>query len=263
MSLPGSGGTVGFSYDPFGRRIQKSGPSGTTTYVYSGPNVIEEVNGSADRVAYYSQSPYIDLPLAEFVSGTTAFYEQDGLESVTSLSTAVGALANIYTYDALGNLTVTTGGLRNPFEYTGRDRDAETDLRYYRARYLDSSVGRFLSEDPLRFETGVNFYTYVKNNPIIHTDPSGLCAAMPPGEYYCLCALLTDVFTPQFIGCAYVCKCGQDRIAIAGYKCSILDGWAAYKPCEPITLWRMLPPIGSKSLQRQLLWPINPCGKRL
>ena len=45
---------------------------------------------------------------------------------------------------------------------------------YYRARYYDPEIGRFVSEDPLGFAAGdVNFYAYVGNNPINNNDPSG------------------------------------------------------------------------------------------
>lgn len=45
---------------------------------------------------------------------------------------------------------------------------------YYRARYYDPSAGRFLAEDSLRFEAGIDFYTYVANEPIGSADPLGL-----------------------------------------------------------------------------------------
>lgn len=45
---------------------------------------------------------------------------------------------------------------------------------YYRARYYDSHAGRFISEDPIGFEAGVNFYGYVGGNPGLYRDPSGL-----------------------------------------------------------------------------------------
>jgi RHS repeat-associated protein len=54
--------------------------------------------------------------------------------------------------------------------------DSETGLYYYRARYYDSRIGRFLSEDALRFVTGSNFYPYTNNNPANLTDPLGLCS---------------------------------------------------------------------------------------
>src|SRR5208337_2357623 len=104
-------GTTTFKYDPFGRRIQKSGPLGTTNYLYegrdfgfSGANVIEEVDNGGSVLARFTstQSLGVDQPLAQLRSGTVSYYEQDGIGSVTSLSNPAGTLANTYTYDTFG-----------------------------------------------------------------------------------------------------------------------------------------------------------------
>jgi RHS repeat-associated protein len=50
----------------------------------------------------------------------------------------------------------------------------ETALSYYRARYYDPTVGRFLNEDPTKFEGGINFYDYALNHPSNLVDPRGL-----------------------------------------------------------------------------------------
>lgn len=191
-TVPGTG-TVTFKYDPFGRRIQKSGPLGTTDYLYDGPELIAEIDTSGNVLARYTQGPGIDQPFAELRSGTSSYYEQDWIGAVTSLSNSAGALANTYTYDSFGNLTASTGTigntytydsygrltastgtLTNPFQFTGRDFDPETQLNFYRARYYDDSTGRFISEDPSQFDAGDDFYVYVKNNPLIWIDPLGL-----------------------------------------------------------------------------------------
>jgi RHS repeat-associated protein len=52
--------------------------------------------------------------------------------------------------------------------------NADAGLYYYRARYYDLSLGRFLNEDPFRFGGGENFYRYVGNNPVRRKDPLGL-----------------------------------------------------------------------------------------
>ncbi len=66
--------------------------------------------------------------------------------------------------------------------YTGQYEDNESDLYYYGQRYYNSSIGRFLSADPLYAEEmdsrGVdtqelNLYAYVRNNPYKYVDPSG------------------------------------------------------------------------------------------
>jgi RHS repeat-associated protein len=174
--LPGSGGTVSFLYDPFGRRIYKSSSSATRIYAYDGDNLVEEINSSGTAVARYSQGLNIDEPLVMLRGGSTSYYEADGLGSVTSLTNAAGTAAQTYTYDSFGNTVATSGSLVNSFQYTGREFDPETSLYYYRARYYDSTVGRFSSEDPIRFLGGRNFFAYVANEPTIYADPMGLAS---------------------------------------------------------------------------------------
>ena len=170
---PGVGATT-FRYDPFGRRIQKSGPLGTTNYLYDGRNILGELDVSGNVLARYTQSPGLDQPLAELRSGTTSYYEQDGIGSVSALSNSSGALASTYIYDSFGNSTASTGSLTNPYRYTGREFDPETGIYEYRHRYYDSSVGRFINEDPIGFGGGADFYRYVFNSPTNLVDPWGL-----------------------------------------------------------------------------------------
>ena len=174
VTLPGSGGTVSFKYDPFGRRIYKSSSTATSIYAYDWVDLIEETNSTGTSVARYLQGANVDEPLVMLRGGTTSYYEQDGNNSVTSLTNAAGALAETYTFDSFGNQTASSGSLTNSFRYTGREFDTETNLHFYRARYYDQTAGRFMSEDPIRFESGINFYAYALNNPANNTDPSGL-----------------------------------------------------------------------------------------
>jgi len=174
VTLPGSGGTVTFAYDPFGRRIKKVTSTTTSIFAYDGDNLVEETNSSGAVVARYEGTQNIDEPLAMLRSGATSYYHADGLGSITSLSSSAGAIANTYTYDSFGKLTASTGSLVNPFQYTARESDTETGLYYYRARYYDPSAGRFLGEDPWGFDAGPNFYRYVRNSPISFNDPFGL-----------------------------------------------------------------------------------------
>ncbi len=149
VTLPGTGGTVSFAYDPFGRRIKKVMSTTTSIFAYDGDNLIEETNSSGAVVARYEPTQNIDEPLAMLRSGGTSYFHADGLGSVTSLSNAAGSIANTYTYDSFGKLTASTGSLVNPFQYTARESDMETGLYYYRARYYDPNAGRFISEDPI------------------------------------------------------------------------------------------------------------------
>jgi RHS repeat-associated protein len=163
-----------FLYDPFGRRIQKSGPLGATTYVYDGANIVAEYDGTGALAAKYAQGAGVDQPLAMWRGGQVGYYQADGLGSITSLTDSNGSALVTYTYDAFGRATA-TGALFNPFQYTGREWDQEAGLYYYRARYYDAGIGRFTSTDPAQFGGGVNFYAYVSNNPTVLIDPFGLC----------------------------------------------------------------------------------------
>jgi RHS repeat-associated protein len=174
VTLPGTGGTVNFKYDPFGRRIEKIAPTtGTTVYAYDGDNVTEQLGGGGNLLAHYTQGAGIDEPLAIAETGGSYYYHADGLGSITSLTGGSGQLANSYVYDSFGNLTASAGTVTNPFQYTAREFDSETGLYYYRERYYDPGIGRFLSEDSLGFYGGTNFFTYTANGPIGRSDPFG------------------------------------------------------------------------------------------
>ncbi len=194
----GTGGTVTFKYDPFGRRIYKSFSAGTTNiYAYDGDNLVEETNATGAVVARYSQTQNIDEPLAMLRSSATSFYHADGLGSVTSLSSAAGSIANTYTYDSFGNLTASTGSITDPFRYSARESDTETGLYYYRARYYDPTIGRFISMDPIGFKGGDNHYAFVKNNPLLLRDPKGTC----PGPLPCTPPPVLDTASAYLFTC--------------------------------------------------------------
>ena len=176
VTLPNSGGTVTFKYDPLGRRIYKESPNATSIFLYDGDDLVETVNSAGSTVARYTPGPNIDEPLAMQRGTTTDYYEADGLGSVTSLTASNGSVAQSYTYDSFGNIVNSTGSLTNFFRYTAREFDTETNLYFYRARYYDPNAGRFLSEDPIGFGGGVNFYSYVLNGPTQLTDPMSLSA---------------------------------------------------------------------------------------
>jgi RHS repeat-associated protein len=99
------------------------------------------------------------------------YFLADHLGSTTALTDASGAVTSSASYDSFGNAT---GNLATRYKFTGREYDDFTGLHYYRARWYDSNLGRFISEDPIGFAGGdVNLYGYVWNNPTNLTDPFG------------------------------------------------------------------------------------------
>ncbi len=65
------------------------------------------------------------------------------------------------------------------YRYTGKERDAESGLYYHGARYYAPWLGRWMSVDPAGFVDGVNGYAYVRDNPVVLSDPSGRQSVEP------------------------------------------------------------------------------------
>jgi RHS repeat-associated protein len=121
--------------------------------------------------ADYLNGPGIDSKLRQSASGTASYFIADHLGSSRALTDASGSLTSTLNYDSFGN--VTAGSPATRYTYTGRELDLDTGLMYYRARWYDLEQGRFISEDPIGFQGGVNFYVYVENDSINFADPQG------------------------------------------------------------------------------------------
>jgi RHS repeat-associated protein len=167
--ISGGGLTVTYKYDYVGRRSSKTVGGQTTTYIYDGQNLIAERGAS---VAEYLYGPGIDEPLAMYRSSTAYYYNVDGLGSVNLVNDASGTVQDKYLYDGWGITRSSTTPIANPFVYTGRE-SGEAGLLYYRARFYNYNLGRFISEDPIKLME-MSLYSYVENNPLLFRDPSGL-----------------------------------------------------------------------------------------
>jgi RHS repeat-associated protein len=168
-----SGTTASFLYDPYGRRVSKNVLGTTTTFLYDGTNAVQENIGSSNIAN--SLFGGVDEVFQRTDSAGARSFLTDALGSTLTLSDSAGAPQTSYTFDAFGNTASTGTATTNSFAYTGRELDS-SGLYFYRARYYNPVLQRFISEDPAR--SGGNFYTYAGNDPINHTDPSGQFA--PP-----------------------------------------------------------------------------------
>ncbi len=184
--------TVTFKYDPFGRRIEKrveevennEAEIKTYTYIYDNEDIIlETITETEDGVTTTETNKYIhglgiDEPLSFTNNKGTYYYHVDGLGSIVALTDATGKVVQEYEYDSFGNLHDQKNRIKQPYTYTGREWDREIKLYYYRNRYYDPEIGRFINKDLflgfLQNPQLLNPYPYTQNNPIIRIDPLGL-----------------------------------------------------------------------------------------
>lgn len=70
----------------------------------------------------------------------------------------------------------------NPFRFSTKYQDDETDLLYYGYRYYNASTGRWLSRDPIEERGGKNLYGFARNDAIDHWDRFGKCVNSSGGK---------------------------------------------------------------------------------
>ncbi|UBF30102.1 RHS repeat-associated core domain-containing protein (plasmid) [Kovacikia minuta CCNUW1] len=169
-----------YTYDALNQRIAKTDGNQTTRFVYDRGNVYLEFSGNSSTPGTrYLYGPMVDQVLAQESASVapenkTTWMLTDHLGSVRDLVNNSGTAVNHFTYDSFGGVSSSTGTVDTRYKYTGREYDVETGLHYYRARYYDTGVGRFIGQDPIGFQAGdSNLYRYVDNSPLNATDPSG------------------------------------------------------------------------------------------
>ena len=173
--------SVNYTYDASGRRIGKTVDGVAVTYLYDGLHIIAEYDASDRLVRRYIHSATLDQPIAMTgAGGAYYYYHFDAIGSAVLISSPSGTSSERYAYDSYGRVS-SPSAIGNPFLFTGREYDSESETYGYRARTYSPILGRFLQTDPIGYRDGPNPYAYCQNNPLNLIDPLGLASIGAPG----------------------------------------------------------------------------------
>lgn len=166
-----------YTYDASGNRVASTHNGETTHYVIDPTglgNVAAEYDDNGSLIARYDYG-YGLLSRTDSTGG--AFYTFQAIGSTSELTGDNGSVFNSYQYDPFGVSLNKTETVENDFQFAGEFgvMEERNGLAFMRARYYSSSIGRFVTQDPLGLRGGsVNFYNYTSNDPTTRIDPIGL-----------------------------------------------------------------------------------------
>lgn len=178
VRIQGSEVDAAFKYDALGRRIERTINGDTTQYLYDGDQAIAELRNGAVS-AHILTGLQIDEVIARYTTQGERTLLTDALGSVLISTKEDGTVATAYGYSSYGEVQLLGSDEQNSIQYTARENDG-TGLYYYRARYYDPQLKRFVSEDPIGINGGLNVYAYVGGRPLNYIDPMGLDMASIP-----------------------------------------------------------------------------------
>jgi RHS repeat-associated protein len=182
----GTGGTS-YTYDADGRRVKKS--SGTNYWYGTSGAVFAETDASGNwtnYIFYGGQRLARNVPQPSPNPADIKYYITDHLHSTAVFADKSGSVLDDNDFYPWGGVVPGVGiaTSSNHYKFTGKERDAESGLDYFGARYYANTTGRFMSPDWAAKPTSVpyadfgdpqslNLYSYVRNSPITRVDPDG------------------------------------------------------------------------------------------
>ena len=173
-----AGNKATYEYYSDGLRLSKTVNGAKSSYIWTDNNLSMEIK--SDEVISYAKAPgYMRTGSSkDSLYRNDKLYLFNGHGDVTSMVDKSGKVTKTYSYDAFGNEVNRDKNDTNPFRYCGEYWDNETESIYLRARYYNPSIGRFITEDPIK--DGSNWYVYCYNKPTKYNDILGL----KPGDAF-------------------------------------------------------------------------------
>jgi RHS repeat-associated protein len=181
--LTGAAGYA-YTYDGDGNRVRKSNSSTGTLYWYMTPGIVGESDLSGNLTDEYI---FFDGErVARKSTNGVFYYFSDHLKTASVITDASGNIKSESDFYPWGGELQFVANDSNHYKFTGKERDSETQLDYFGARYYSNGLGRWVSADwsptpiPVPYADfgdpqSLNLYGYVGGNPASKADPDGHC----------------------------------------------------------------------------------------
>jgi RHS repeat-associated protein len=185
-------GAAGYTYiyDADGNRVEKSNGSTGTIYWYMTPGIVGESDLTGALKSEYLFFDGERIARRDLPGGSVSYYFSDHLKTASVITDSAGNIKEDEDYYPWGGELQFVNSDSNHYKFTGKERDSETGLDYFGARYYSSPLSRFLTPDwssvpvPVPYSDltnpqTLNQYTFAHNNPTSLDDPDG---HDPPGD---------------------------------------------------------------------------------
>jgi RHS repeat-associated protein len=183
--ITGAGGYT-YTYDADGNRVKKSNGSTGTLYWYMSPGIVAEsdLNGTLQSEYVFFGGERVARRDGVNGAGGVFYYFSDHLKTASVITDSTGVIKAESDYYPWGGELQFVNNDSNHYKFTGKERDAETGLDYFGARYYSNGLGRWVSADwsptpvPIPYADlgdpqSLNLYSYVRNVPTTGFDGDG------------------------------------------------------------------------------------------
>ncbi|HWZ44032.1 MAG TPA: RHS repeat-associated core domain-containing protein, partial [Candidatus Saccharimonadales bacterium] len=182
--IAGAGGFT-YIYDADGNRVEKANGSNGTLYWYMTPGIVAESDLAGtlkSEYVFFGGERVARRDLA--APAGVVYYFSDHLKTASVITDAAGRILNESDYYPWGGELQYANADSNHYKFTGKERDSETGLDYFGARYYSNVLGRFITPDwsavpvavpyaDLTDPQSLNQYSYVRNIPTVNADADG------------------------------------------------------------------------------------------
>lgn len=173
---------INYTYDGDGMRVKKTG--GTLYWRGGGSEVLAESALTGTFTEEYVFFGGKRVARRDVTNGAVHFYLSDHLGSPSAITDNIGTLQKEADYFPFGGEVAVSGTDTNNYKFTGKERDSESGLDMFGARYYGSSLGRFMTPDwaanpqavpyaVFNDPQSLNLYAYIRNSPLARSDPDG------------------------------------------------------------------------------------------